>query len=243
MEKVADTTVPFENNGKKASIQSNPNVPYQKKPLVHLLPQSNFLISSLTILRDQTTPRSDFLFHSDRVTRMLLSSALTHLPYVEHTITTPLSTPFHGQKPLGNIVGVSILRAGDSMTLPIRSICPSARLGSILIQRDETNAEAILMYTKLPTDIAQRTVLLLDPMLATGNSAIKAVQVLTSYGVPSNKIVFVNVVCCPKGIERLTDACPGIRIVTAAIDDGLNEKMYILPGLGDFGCRYFGTDK
>ena len=120
----------------------------------------------------------------------------------------------------------------------------SVRIGKILIQRNEDTAEPQLFYAKLPPDIAQRYCLLLDPMLATGGSANKAIQVLLDHHVPEHRIIFVilnefilevNLIACPEGIQAVTTRYPNIKIVTAAIDQGLNEKKYILPGLGDFG--------
>lgn len=143
------------------------------------------------------------------------------------------------------------MRAGDSMVEGLRDICPSVRIGKILIQRDEETAMPKLFYAKLPPDVKDRTCLLLDPMLATGGSAIKAVEVLISKGVKEDKIMyiltltvsFVNLVSCPEGLEAFHNAHPTIRIVTGAIDERLDEKKYILPGLGDFGCRFYGTDE
>lgn len=98
-----------------------------------------------------------------------------------------------------------------------------------------------MFYSKLPKDISTRTVLLLDPMLATGGSAIRAIQELVLVGVPQPSIIFVNLIASPEGLENVCRAFPDVRIVTGAIDVGLDEQKYIVPGLGDFGCRYFGT--
>lgn len=116
------------------------------------------------------------------------------------------------------------------------------RLGKILIQRDEETALPKLFYVKLPHDIGQRYVFLLDPMLATGGSAIMAIDSLKERGVTADRIIFVNLVSCPEGLTNLFRAHPQIKVVTAAIDEGLNERSYIVPGLGDFGDRYFGTN-
>ncbi|PJF18938.1 hypothetical protein PSACC_01245, partial [Paramicrosporidium saccamoebae] len=97
--------------------------------------------------------------------------------------------------------------------------------------------------SKLPPDVAQRYCLLLDPMLATGGSAIKAIDVLLQHGVNPGRIVFVNLVASPEGLLAIHKKFPTVQVVTATIDEGLDDKKYIVPGLGDFGCRYFGTDK
>jgi len=136
---------------------------------------------------------------------------------------------------------VSIVRAGESMESGLRAVCKAVRIGKILIQRDEETALPKLYYAKLPTDISQRHVLLLDPMLATGGSATKAIEVLQEHGVPEDKIMFLNLIAAPAGIRNIRQRFPKLRIVTTAIDESLNEKKYIVPGIGDFGDRYFGT--
>jgi uracil phosphoribosyltransferase len=175
--------------------------------------------------------------------RKLVDEALDSLPFVEKSVETPLNVPYHGVVPVGGICGVSIMRAGESMEHVLRNCCRGVRIGKVLIQRDETTSLPKLYYSKFPPDIANRTCLLLDPMLATGGSAIKAIEVLLQHGVPQSKIIFVNLVAAPEGINALLDAHPQVKIITAAIDEGLDERKYIVPGLGDFGCRYFGTDK
>lgn len=129
------------------------------------------------------------------------------------------------------------------MEKALREVIPNVRIGKILIQRKEDGtAEAQLYYTKFPKDLAERHVLLLDPMLATGGSAICAIEQLVKVGVKEENIVFLNLVAAPEGIEKLLKKYPKIRIVSCALDKSLNELKYILPGLGDFGDRYFGTD-
>lgn len=156
------------------------------------------------------------------------------------------------------------MRAGESMEQGLRDCCRymdtrelaqifmlianptmsgrSVRIGKILIQRDEETALPKLFYSKLPMDVAQRYCLLLDPMLATGGSVIKAIEVLLEAGVKEENIIFINLIASPEGIRALHERYPRVQTVVAAIDEGLNERKYIVPGLGDFGCRYFGTD-
>lgn len=122
---------------------------------------------------------------------------------------------------------------------------PAFTVGKILIQRDESDPEkpAKLYYSKLPEDISSKYILLCDPMLATGGSAIKALDVLcqTEHRVPQDHIVFANMICAPEGLEALRKAYPGVKVVTACIDDCLNEEKFIVPGLGDYGDRFFNT--
>ncbi|KAF9940519.1 Uracil phosphoribosyltransferase, synthesizes UMP from uracil [Mortierella alpina] len=182
----------------------------------------------MSIIRNKETSRTDFVFYADRIIRILIEEGKEYEGGVEFQ---------------GRICGVSIMRAGESMEQGLRDVCRSVRIGKILIQRDEETALPKLYYAKFPPDIATRYCLLLDPMLATGGSAIKAIEVLISHGVPEEKILFVNLLCCPEGIAAFVKVYPRVKIVTAEIDGCLNERKYIIPGLGDFGCRYYGTDK
>ncbi|KAK9694354.1 Uracil phosphoribosyltransferase, synthesizes UMP from uracil [Basidiobolus ranarum] len=196
----------------------------------------------MTMIRDKNTNRGDFIFYSDRVIRLLVEEGLNHLPVVDKVITTPTNNQFDGVAFEGKICGVSIMRAGESMEQGLRECCRSVRIGKILIQRDEETALPQLYYSKLPDDIASRYCLLLDPMLATGGSAMKAIEVLLENGVQEERILFVNLIASPEGIEATLKCYPNIKIITAEVDAGLDENKYIVPGLGDFGCRYFGTD-
>ncbi|CAJ0625692.1 5834_t:CDS:10 [Entrophospora sp. SA101] len=169
----------------------------------------------------------------------LFQHRLNHLPVVENKIKTPTGSEFEGAAFKGKICGVSIMRAGEAMEQGLRECCRSVRIGKILIQRDEETAKPQLYYAKLPPDISSRYVLLLDPMLATGGSALKAIEVLLEYGVLEDKILFLNLLCCPEGIKAVTEKYKKLKIITSFIDQGLDEKKYIIPGIGDFGDRYF----
>ncbi|KAI9741857.1 MAG: Uracil phosphoribosyltransferase, synthesizes UMP from uracil [Cirrosporium novae-zelandiae] len=208
-------------------------------PNVHVLQQTPQLIALLTMIRDKETNRADFIFYSNRIIRLLVEEGLNHLPVMQHTITTPVGRAYSGVKFQGKICGVSIMRAGESMEQGLRDCCRSVRIGKILIQRDEETSKPKLFYEKLPADIADRWVLLLDPMFATGGSAIMAVDVLKSKGVPEDRILFLNLIASPEGLGRFAETFPKLRVVTAFIDQGLDEKNYIIPGLGDFGDRYY----
>lgn len=207
-------------------------------PNTILLPQTNQLLGLYSIIRDKSTKRGDFVFYSDRVIRLLVEEGLNQLPVENHTVETAAST-YDGVRFLGKICGVSIVRAGESMEQGLRDCCRSVRIGKILIQRDEETALPKLFYSKLPDDIADRYVMLLDPMLATGGSAMKAVEVLLENGVKQDRILFLNLLASPEGIQTFYEKYPEIKIITGSIDQGLDEKKYIVPGLGDFGDRYY----
>ncbi|KAF2742236.1 uracil phosphoribosyltransferase [Sporormia fimetaria CBS 119925] len=206
---------------------------------VTILPSTPQLLSLLTMIRDKNTGRADFIFYSNRIIRLLVEEGLNHLPVVKHEVTTPVGRVYSGVKFEGKICGVSIMRAGESMEQGLRECCRSVRIGKILIQRDEETAKPKLYYDKLPEDIADRWVLLLDPMLATGGSALMAVDVLISRGVPEDRILFLNLIASPEGAANFAERFPKVRVVTAFVDQGLDEKNYIVPGLGDFGDRFY----
>lgn len=207
---------------------------------VVLLRQTNQLIGLYSIIRDQTTRRGDFVFYADRIIRLLVEEGLNYLPVEKSTISCYGGNTYEGAKFLGKICGVSIVRAGESMEMGLRDCCRSVRIGKILIQRDEETALPKLFYAKLPEDISDRFVFLLDPMLATGGSAMMAVEVLLSRGVQEKNIFFLNLVASPEGITAFQDKYPQVKIITGAIDEKLNAEKYIVPGLGDFGDRYYG---
>ncbi|KAK0392160.1 hypothetical protein NLU13_1658 [Sarocladium strictum] len=206
---------------------------------VKVLPQTPQLIALLSIIRNKDTERADFIFYSNRIIRLLVEEGLNHLPVIEHDVTTPVGRTYKGLMFQGKICGVSIMRAGEAMEQGLRDCCRSVRIGKILIQRDEETAQPKLFYDKLPEDIADRWVLLLDPMFATGGSAIMAVDVLKSRGVLEDHILFLNLIASPQGVQNFAAKFPKLKVVTAFIDQGLDEKNYIIPGLGDFGDRYY----
>ncbi|WFD03277.1 uracil phosphoribosyltransferase [Malassezia obtusa] len=193
----------------------------------------------LTIIRNKDTPRSDFIFYSDRIIRLLVEEGLNHLPVLEQTVMTPTGLPYTGVAFQGRICGVSILRAGEAMESGLRECCRSVRIGKILIQRDEETSKPKLFYAKLPEDIGERWVLLLDPMLATGGSAIQAIKVLVDHGVQLDRILFLNMIASPEGLKSIWEAFPQVRVISAWVDAKLSEQNYILPGLGDYGDRYY----
>jgi len=205
------------------------------------LKQTGQLKASYSIIRDKNTSREDFIFYSDRIIRLLVEEALNLLPVDSVKIITPTGASITGAKFRGKICAVSILRSGEAMETALREVCKKIRIGKILIQRDEETAKPNLIYSKLPKDISGRYVLLLDPMLATGGSVCKAIDVLKENGVREDKIIFINLISCPEGIKKLKKEFFKVRIITGVIDKKLNSNAYILPGLGDFGDRYFGA--
>jgi uracil phosphoribosyltransferase len=193
----------------------------------------------LGMLRDQTTPTQVFRQLVDELTLLLTYEATKDLATEEVQIETPLERTTV-QRISGKKVAVCpILRAGIGMLDGVLSLISGARVGFIGLYRNEETLEPVEYYVKLPQDIAERDVILLDPMLATGNSTAAAVSSVKQAGAESIRLIAI--IAAPEGIERLQAEHPDVTIVVAAIDRELNERGYIVPGLGDAGDRLFGT--
>ncbi|MFH7597469.1 uracil phosphoribosyltransferase [Streptomyces racemochromogenes] len=208
---------------------------------VHPLPQTNQLRAMHTIIRDRRASRADFVFYSRRIIRLLLESALDQLPFDRHEAITPVGETYEGLRLGPQLCAVPVVRAGDSMLDELRQVIPDITVGKLLIQRDKTTKLPHLYYKNFPEDIADRHILLLEPMLATGGSAKAAIAVLLEAGVREENIVFVNFLASPEGIAAVHAAHPQVKIVTSSIEQRLNENAFMVPGIGDFGDRYFGT--
>jgi uracil phosphoribosyltransferase len=193
----------------------------------------------LSFLRDKATPTKLFKELVDEIAMLMAFEATRSLPLAPVSIQTPLETMSARRLAEGEPVLVPILRAGLGMVDGIRALMPSAKVGHIGLYRDHDSLEPVEYYFKVPPDIASREVLLLDPMLATGGSAIDAVTQLKKAG--ARRLRFLCLVAAPEGVRRLHEAHPDVPIFTAALDRELNEHGYILPGLGDAGDRLFGT--
>lgn len=225
----------------RAKLTANLKVKY---PSLHVLPESPFQLRVHTMIRDQSISRPDFLFHADQLMRTLIEFAFEIVPYTEKTVMTPTGHTFEGLELAKEVIGVSIMRAGEAMERALRSTVRGVRIGKILIQRDESTPQktAKLFYSKLPEDVHSHTVMLLDPMLASGSSAALAIQVLLDKGVKEEDIIFVNLIAVSEGLEHLYQLYPKIQVVTTMIDEKLDQHTkFIQPGIGDFGDRYFGT--
>jgi uracil phosphoribosyltransferase len=193
----------------------------------------------LGLLRDKTTPTQVFRQLVDELTLLLTYEATKDMATEESEIETPLERTTV-QRISGKKVAVCpILRAGVGMLDGVLSLISGARVGFIGLYRNEDTLEPVEYYVKLPHDIAERDVLILDPMLATGNSTAAAVATVKRAGAYSIRLIAI--IAAPEGIERLQSEHPDVAIVVAAIDRELNERGYIVPGLGDAGDRLYGT--
>ncbi len=193
----------------------------------------------VSILRDKSTSSKQFRELIREITQLMVYESTRDLPLCDVKVETPLAVTT-GKKIAGRkLAFVPILRAGLGMVDGAVELVPSARVGHIGLYRDEETMKPVEYYCKLPGDIGEREVIVLDPMLATGGSAIDAIAQIKQRGPKSIK--FMCIIAAPEGLKALSEAHPDVQIYCAALDDHLNEKCYIVPGLGDAGDRIFGT--
>jgi uracil phosphoribosyltransferase len=193
----------------------------------------------LTIMREKSTPTAVFRQLLREISQFLAYEVTRNLPVKDKLIETPLiemqSPELAGRK----LALISILRAGNGLLDGMLELIPSARVGFVGLYRDEKTLKPIQYYFKVPDALSQRTVIAVDPMLATGNSSVAAINLLKKSG--ARDISFLCLLAAPEGVETMRKAHPDVKIVTAALDSHLNQKGYIVPGLGDAGDRMFGT--
>ncbi|MCA0042858.1 uracil phosphoribosyltransferase [Celeribacter litoreus] len=193
----------------------------------------------LTIMRDKETSTAGFRQLLREISLLLAYEVTRDLDMTLKTVETPLQTmeapTLDGKK----LALISILRAGNGFLDGILELVPSARVGFVGLYRDEETLQPVEYYFKVPEDLGDRLVIAVDPMLATGNSSVAAIDKLKEAG--ATNIRFLCLLAAPEGVKRMEEAHPDVPIVTAALDERLNEKGYIVPGLGDAGDRLFGT--
>lgn len=194
-----------------------------------------------TTIRDKATTQKDYVIAADRLMNLLAEEGLARMAKPKRVMTPCGEYMGLEAPPSHTICCVDIVRSGGILLEAVRRLTPDSKTAKILIQRDEETSMPKLFYSKLPEGVEDLAVLLCDPMLATGGSALMAIQVLKDAGVKEENIVFLNVVSCPEGLKALAEKAPGVRTLTAALDDGLDANKFIVPGLGDFGDRYYGT--
>jgi uracil phosphoribosyltransferase len=192
---------------------------------------------SLRGLRDRSTTPAEFRVLARKIITLLLYEATADLPVLHGTVETPLKEA-PAITVADEVVAIPVLRAGLGLLGPVLELLPRVSVGYIGLERDEETAVARIYYEKLPQMVG-KVPLLLDPMLATGGSAARAVDLIKEAGGRGTRMICV--VAAPEGVKALEERHPEVRIFTAALDEGLNDRAYIVPGLGDFGDRLFGT--
>ncbi|KAJ9534686.1 hypothetical protein QJQ45_013067 [Haematococcus lacustris] len=213
-----------------------------------------------TLLRDRHTSKNDFVFYANRLNRLVVEAGLGHLPFTEKNVLTPTGHTYVGVEFARGICGVSVIRSGEAMEAALRECCQGIKIGKILVHRHEAGVRNgdELVYSKLPADIANRCVLLMDPVLGTGNTACKSIkpdcrshagrsstlmvevaQVLIETGVDESKIVMLCLIAAPEGIHKVFRSFPKVKVVTSEIDQRVDDNYVVVPGVGEFGDRYF----
>lgn len=189
-------------------------------------------------LRDARTEPPAFRRAANRISVLLAAEALRNVPATTTTVLTPLG-PAEGQAVQTDVVVVPVLRAGLGMLDAVLELIPSARVGHIGLQRDEATAIASKYYSKLPPKLSDSFVLMIDPMLATGGSAVAAIDLIKTAG--ARTITMICIVSAPEGVRMLEQHHPDVAVYTPVVDRALNAHKFIVPGLGDFGDRLYGT--
>ena len=206
------------------------NVHIMDHPLIH---------HKLAVLRNKETPVKEFRELVNEISGLMCYEATRNLPTMEVEVETPVAIAKCKMLAGKKLAIVPILRAGLGMVDALVDLIPSAKIGHIGLYRDPETHEPVEYYCKLPEDIGNRVVFVVDPMLATGGSAVAAIDFLKKHG--CKNIIMMNIIGCPEGIKTVTEAHPDVEMYLAAIDEKLNEHAYIIPGLGDAGDRIFGT--
>ncbi len=206
------------------------NVHVLDHPLIH---------HKLSVLRDKNTPVKEFRELISEIAGLMCYEATRNLPTEEVEIETPVAVAKCRRLSGKKLAIIPILRAGLGMVDSMVDLIPSAKIGHIGLYRDPVTHEPVEYYCKLPEDIENRVTFVVDPMLATGGSAVAAIDFLKKHG--CKNIVMMNIIGCPEGIKTVQDAHPDVELYLAACDEKLNDHAYIVPGLGDAGDRIFGT--
>lgn len=197
------------------------------------IPTKTFLLELQTILRDKNTNRSDFKFYADRLIRLVIEESLNQLPYSDCSVVTPTGAIYDGLKYQSGNCGVSIVRSGEAMEQGLRDCCRSIRIGKILVESDAETHEARVVYARFPDDVDKRQVLLMYPIMSTGNTVVQAVNVLKEHGVPEKSIILSNLFCTPIAAQMIINHFPDMKILTSELNP-------VAPN--HFGQKYFGTD-
>ena len=220
------------NNGNGSGTAKLPNT-------LKLLPSTPQIKGLHTYVRNKDTSRDEFIFYSKRLIRLVIEYSLSLLPFEAVSVATPQGMDYEGRRcSVKKICGVSILRAGETMEQALSDVCKDIRIGKILIQTNWESGEPELYYLRLPKDIKDYQVILMDATVATGAAAMMAIRVLLDHDVPETNINLVSLLMAESGVHTIAYAFPGVKIVTSAVDPEINDKFHVMPGIGNFGDRW-----
>jgi uracil phosphoribosyltransferase len=205
---------------------------------MHYVSKHPLLKQKITVLRDESTNTRDFRFLASEITMLLAYEALKTVTLCDDTVKTPISE-YHGKAIVNDIVFVPILRAGVGMLEGVLNLVPNAKVGFVGMYRDPDTKMPVTYYEKLPENLVEPIFFIIDPMLATGGSINATIDLLKEKGYLNIKLV--SIISAPEGVKAVEDLHPDVQMYLGAVDEKLDERKYIVPGLGDAGDRLFGT--
>ncbi|VDL84285.1 unnamed protein product [Nippostrongylus brasiliensis] len=194
-----------------------------------------------TFIRNKNTKRDELIFYAERLTRILVEETMNFMPYMDVEIELSNGQKVKGRRQCAQICGIAIMRAGETMEYSLRAVVKDCKMGKILIQTNEQTMEPELYYLRLPKDIDKYKVMLLDATVATGAAAMMAIRILLDHDVPEENIYVLSLLMSEPGVHALAYAFPKVRLITTAVDSQISDNFYVLPGMGNFGDRYYGT--
>lgn len=195
-----------------------------------------------TFIRNRETPRDEFIFYAERLTRILIENAMNFMPFEEVAVTTPTGESFVGKRKTAKICGVAIMRAGETMENSLRAVVKDCKMGKILIQTNEKTMEPELYYLRLPKNIHLYKILLMDATVGTGAAAMMAIRILLDHDVLEENILLLSLLMAETGAHSLAYAFPKVQMLTTMVDRHIDESFHVIPGMGNFGDRYYGTE-
>ena len=224
----------------EASISTEPHILPES---LKILPQSPQVTGLHTIIRNKDTSRDEFIFYSKRLIRLIIEYSLSFMAFKTVTVETRQGIQYEGKRcETKKICGVSILRAGETMEQALSEVCKDIEIGKILIQTNKATNDPELYYLRLPQNIQDYQVILMDATVATGAAAMMAIRVLLDHDVPQESISLVSLLMAEAGVHAIAYAFPAVKIITSAVDPEIDESFHVIPGMGNFGDRYFGTE-
>uniref|UniRef100_A0A7E4W6D1 Uridine kinase n=1 Tax=Panagrellus redivivus TaxID=6233 RepID=A0A7E4W6D1_PANRE len=195
-----------------------------------------------TFIRNRDTPRDEFVFYSERLMRILIEYAINFIPYEDAEVVMPNGKNYHGKRRSAEVCGVAVMRSGETFEKALRSVVKDCKVGKILIQTNEMTMVPELYFLRLPRNVCKYKVLLMDATVGTGSCATMAIRILLDHDVLEENIILCALLMAQPGIQRIAYSFPRVKLITTAVDPILNEYYHIIPGMGNFGDRYFGTE-
>uniref|UniRef100_A0A0K0FFN2 Uridine kinase n=1 Tax=Strongyloides venezuelensis TaxID=75913 RepID=A0A0K0FFN2_STRVS len=224
------------------SLLTNHSMPEELPESLILLKQTRQIIGQITKIRNRECSRDEFIFYSDRILSLLIEESMNHIPYVDHLVTMANGKVVRGRKKNTELCGISIMRAGETLEKALRNVIKDCKMGKMLIQTNEVSKEPELYYLRFPKNVNKYKILLLDATVASGAAAMMAIRILLDHDINEEDIILCSLLMAEPGVHALAYAFPKVKLVTAAIDKEINENFHVLPGLGNFGDRYYGTE-